>query len=360
MPIPDSRLLKALKAIRNQLDTHGTSRVRLEEVARGPYGPDDDEQLRVRAHRLQREGYLDVQQKVTLTQDGVKAARGQLDQKEDSAVSTRESFDSRSPFSQSWLAQQEEVPLDTAVISGNIPFRRGTLTTYLEDQFDVDVGRIGEEPENPELLILGRYNHEEGVVEPFLDNQRGTPLRICSQEMILSWIYTGFDPNRYRESLPQFIEGHPALERVRDILEARWPKPGEGLPSVSPGTGGNVFETEVEEGPLRRSGYQVGETGETESTRQEVLKEVLTKPREEFPGTYPLGYLDKWGKPESGMRLEKIARSIATFCRNRKKMSNPSEQAINDWERDLEWLKRNFFNPVHFGFDWPSTRPNRN
>lgn len=356
MDISDSELLKVLQAVQNQSDTQGTSWVRLEDVARGPYGPDDEDRLELCSRQLRMEDYFDTQQKVRLTRKGARAInRGRFEQAEDAANSTSESFNSKNPFSRSWLIRGEEIPVDTAVISGNIPFKRGALRSYLEDQFEIDVRRIDGSKENSELLILGKYNHQESLVESFLDNQRGTPLRICSQEMLLSWIYTGCDPNRHRESLPQFIEGHPALERVRDLLEDRWPQPGEGIPSVSSRTGGDIFNVEVEEGPLRRSGYQVGKTGEMIKTRQDVLKEVFTEAREEFPGTYPIGYLDKWGKPESGMRLEKMARSIATFCRNQKRMSNPSEQAISDWESDLEWLKREFYNPVHFGFDWPST-----
>lgn len=356
MAISDSELLKVLQAIQNQSDTQGTSWVRLEEVARGPYGPDDEDHLELCSRQKRMEDCLDTQQKVRLTREGVRTVkRRKFEQEEDTVGSAHESFDPKNPFSRSWLVRDEEIPIETAVISGNLPFKRGTLRTYLDDQFEIDVGKIDGGEENPELLILGRYNHQEGLVESFLENQRGTPLRICSQEMLLSWVYTGCDPNRHRESLSQFIEGHPALERVRDILEDRWPQPGEGIPSVSSGAGKSVFDAEVEEGPLRRSGYQVGKTGETITARQNVLKEVFAEAREEFPGTYPLGYLDKWGKPESGMRLEKMARSIATFCRNQKKMSNPSKQAISDWENDLQWLKREFYHPLNFGFDWPDT-----
>jgi len=355
MPISESELLGVLKAIRNQQDVRGSSWVRLWEVARGTYGPDDEDRLRLCAQNLRMEGCLDVQEKVRLTREGERAAEeGELEG--ENTDSSPGNFDPSNPFSKSWLAGDGVVSVGAAVISGDMPFRRKAIKTHLEDQFRMKVGPVGGEVEDPELLVLGRRGHEEGVVESFLNERRGTALRICSQEMLLSWIYTGRDPNRYPKSLPQFIRGHPALERVRDILEDKWPEPGEGMPPVSSGGGENTFNTEVDKGPLRRVGYHVGETGETIDARREALEDLFTKPQEEFPGTYPLGYLDGWGKPEGGVRLEKMVNSIATFCRNHRRRANASAQAINDWESDLKWLKNNFYHPLGFGFDWPSGR----
>lgn len=358
MSISESELLDVLRAIRDQQDTHGRSWVRLQDLARGPYGPDDEDRLSLCIQQPGMDAYIDRRAEIALKSKGVEAVRrGEFEQGGDDAISSPEGLDPNNPFSRSWLVRERaEIPVETAVMSGNVPFKRRTLRTYLNDQFGIDVAKINGEIDEPELLILGRFNHQEGVVESFLEDQRGTPLRICSHEMLFSWIYTGCDPNRYPESLSQFIDGHPALERVREILEDSWPEPGEGIPSISSGTGGNLFNAEVEKGPLRRFGYQVGETGETTGVRQGVLKEVFTASREEFPDTYPIGYLDKWGNPESGVRLEKMAKSIATFCRNHKKRSNASVQAISDWEKDLEWLKDRFYHPLNFGFDWPSTR----
>lgn len=357
MAISESELLGVLEAVQNQQDTQGRSWVRLREVARGAYGPDDESHLSLCSRRLETEGYLDVQKKVRLTREGGRALKNGRLQEGDETNPTSTGLDPENPFSRSWLVREKtEIPVETAVLSGSVPFKRGSLWIYLRDQFGIKVGEVDGEIESPDLLVLGRFDHREGIVESFLDEQRGRPLRICSQEMLLSWTYTGCDPNRYLDSLSQFIDGHPALERVREILEDQWPEPGEGIPSVSSGGRGNIFDAEVEEGPLRRSGYHVGKTGETVTTRQQVLKEVFAASREEFPGTYPLGYLDEWGEPESGLRLEKMVNSIATFCRNHRKKSNASEQAINDWETDLDWLKNEFYHPLNFGFDWPNAR----
>lgn len=358
MAISESELLDVLQAIRNEQDTQGRSWVRLQEVARGHYGPDNEDRLSLCIQQPGMDAYLDRRAEVALTTEGVEAVKeGEFEQRDEDVSSAPEGLDPKNPFARSWLVRETvEIPVERAVMSGNIPFNRGPLRTYLNDQFDIEVGKVDGKIDDPDLLILGRFNHQEGVVESFLDDQRGTALRICSQEMLLSWIYTGCDPNRYVESLSQFIDGHPALERVREILEDRWPEPGEGIPSVSSKGGGNIFDAEVEEGPLKRLGYEVGEYGKTITTRQEVLEEAFTASLEEFPGTYPLGYLEKWGKPESGVRLEKMTKSIATFCRNYRKRSDASAQPINDWETDLEWLKDRFYHPLNFGFDWPSTR----
>jgi hypothetical protein len=354
MVISESELLKVLQAIQNQQDLQARSWVRWRDVAMGPYGPDDEDRLKLIGRQPGIEQFIDTQ--VRLAPDGETAvSQGTLGEREDVGRPPSQTFNPNNPFSGSWLMGDVDLPVGSAVFSGDGPFSRKNLKAYLNEQFGIDVGAVGGDLDNPELLILGRHHHQAGVVESFLEDRQGTPLLICSQEMLLSWIYTGWDPNRHPESLDSFIDGHPALERVRETLSDRWPEPGEDFPSVSSGSGEMNFNAEVEEGPLRRMGYKVGNEGERTEERRKILEEVFTIAHGAFPGTYPLGYLDSWGQPESGMRLEKMANSIATFCRNHKRRSNRSQQAINDWEADLKWLKKNFYHPTHFSFDWPTT-----
>jgi hypothetical protein len=64
-------------------------------------------------------------------------------------------------------------------------------------------------------------------------------------------------------------------------------------------------------------------------------------------------YMREWGGPRSGERLLKMANSIAAFCRNEKRKSCPSEEAVSDWEDDLDWLRRTYYRG-RFRFHWPS------
>lgn len=76
--------------------------------------------------------------------------------------------------------------------------------------------------------------------------------------------------------------------------------------------------------------------------------EYLSGVRFDWPKTYIAGgdgsfvtelpavsYMREWGGPSSGERLLKTANSIAAFCRDEKRKSRPSEEAVSDWEDDL-------------------------
>lgn len=63
-------------------------------------------------------------------------------------------------------------------------------------------------------------------------------------------------------------------------------------------------------------------------------------------------YMKSWGEPESPKRLKRIADNIASYPGGMSNRPNPSEQAIEDWESDLEWLRKEFYHG-HFTFQWP-------
>jgi hypothetical protein len=353
MSISESEVVEFLQSIQSQQNIQNKSWVRLKDITNDGKGPDDVGSLQVYCGKEGIDKYISthVKTEVALTKAGKKAAQqGDVSL----GASGMGAQKTGNPFSKSWLNDGVEIPVNTAVFSGNYPFQRRTLKSYLRDQFGVRVHDLGGPADNPDLLVLGKQNHSEGAVERFLKDQQGTTLRICSHEMLLSWLYTGIDPNVHPESLPPFFERHPPLQRVREILMGKWPKPGKTLAGVKPGGDGKSFDTEVEKGPLRRMGYSVGKTGETKADREEILEVVFSSPLEDFPGTYPIGYLDGWGHARSGKRLKKIARSIASFCQNAKKRSNPPDQAIRDWQEDLRWMKRELYHPLNFGFDWPT------
>lgn len=63
----------------------------------------------------------------------------------------------------------------------------------------------------------------------------------------------------------------------------------------------------------------------------------------------------KWGRPNSVERLEKMARTLATFARNQKqRLDGGSADAIRDYEADLQILHDTYY-VGHFGFGWPRT-----
>ena len=112
------------------------------------------------------------------------------------------------------------------------------------------------------------------------------------------------------------------------------------------------LETElVEESPLHVLGYRVGRTGEDTVTRRRILRRAFTG---KLPIVDSIEYMESWGEPESPKRLKKIADNIASYSGGMRNRPNPSEQAIEDWESDLEWLREEFYHG-HFTFHWPAT-----
>lgn len=86
--------------------------------------------------------------------------------------------------------------------------------------------------------------------------------------------------------------------------------------------------------------YHVGWTGDRALDRRHVLKEILedesSRPRSVYPSA---------GPPRSCLRLRAVAYSIADCVkRARRRISADMTKAISDWEEDLDWLKRTYYN----------------
>ncbi|MBE9212911.1 WYL domain-containing protein [Plectonema cf. radiosum LEGE 06105] len=108
-----------------------------------------------------------------------------------------------------------------------------------------------------------------------------------------------------------------------------------------------------EEGLLKHYGYKVGMSGLSQRERWEILDTVFLQPL--LINIDNVAYLKEWGEPKSARRLKKIVDSIATFTRNAKRRNQSSfSKAIEDWETDLTYLKRNYYDN-RFSFQYPRT-----
>ncbi|WP_353259857.1 hypothetical protein [Prochlorothrix hollandica] len=106
------------------------------------------------------------------------------------------------------------------------------------------------------------------------------------------------------------------------------------------------------EGLLSKCGYKVGESGLRESERRKILDSVFLQSLSFIDDP---SYLREWGEPNTARRLQKLAESIAAFTRNAKRNNIRNyRKAIQDWESDLDYLKRTYYNRS-FSFQWPST-----
>ncbi|WP_271255057.1 WYL domain-containing protein [Pseudanabaena sp. Chao 1811] len=108
-----------------------------------------------------------------------------------------------------------------------------------------------------------------------------------------------------------------------------------------------------EQGLLSFYGYKVGIKGLPESERHKILDAVFALP---LLSVNSEAYLREWGEPNSAERLQKLSRSIAAFVRTAKGRTNGDfRKAIQDWESDLIYLKKTYYNTNHFSFQYPIT-----
>lgn len=123
--------------------------------------------------------------------------------------------------------------------------------------------------------------------------------------------------------------------------------------TVTPGSqnlSSDVFR--YSEGLLSHCGYRVGANGLPESQRRQILDSIFLEP---LPFVNDAAYLREWGEPSTSRRLQKLANCIATFALNASHNNSSNlSQAIQDWEADLAYLKRTYYNG-HFHFQWPQT-----
>ncbi|MFH7028095.1 MAG: hypothetical protein ACHBN1_22505 [Heteroscytonema crispum UTEX LB 1556] len=92
--------------------------------------------------------------------------------------------------------------------------------------------------------------------------------------------------------------------------------------------------------------------GLLESERREILDTIFLRPLLHIDNA---NYISEWGQPKTDERLRKLAESIAAFIRNAKRRNmNSFSKAIQDWESDLAYLKRTYYNN-RFSFSCPRT-----
>lgn len=109
------------------------------------------------------------------------------------------------------------------------------------------------------------------------------------------------------------------------------------------------FADLVEHGMLKEMGYTVGRNGLPSNVRQKMLSEVFLR---SLPPAFPKPYMEQWGANGSARRLHKIADSLAAFARNASRMDGNYDEAISDWQEDLQYLHDRHYVGT-FGFGWP-------
>lgn len=167
-------------------------------------------------------------------------------------------------------------------------------------------------------------------------------------------LYTVYNELIYRERraarlLRELIEQH--LKTFDGYF--RWP-----TTEVSDGSDGRIGSDvfAVAEGMLGFMGYRVGvratKDGVTPQKRRAILEDAYLR---QLPPVNSTEYMAGWGKPRTATRLKKIADAIASQTQLAKRKSpTRNKVAIQEWESDLAYLKRKFYDS-EYSFKWPRT-----
>ena len=235
-----------------------------------------------------------------------------------------------------------EPPQEISVITtGSLPYKEYDFDDFLRTK----VKNVCTPSENIDIIIVGR-EFNPTILDEQINLRIGKSLFVYSQEMFLSRL-AGKDPFDDKYALMKFAEGHPVFK----YLDARYADFDWPTTHIVPSS--NVLDIDDEdlpdEGVLKNNGYKVGKTGKRREERRRILTKVFTTKLDIVDS---LQYMNQWDNPSSGNRLKKMADSIASFARSAKKRNNPPEQAIEDWEEDLDWLKMTYY-IGRFSFDWP-------
>ncbi len=136
-------------------------------------------------------------------------------------------------------------------------------------------------------------------------------------------------------------------KRLIEIAGAYFQWPTTNAPGGNRRLSGTLWP---EKGLLSYLGYHVGERGLPTAERQAILDAVYL---EAVPTLNNPVYMADWGSPHSSLRLQKIAESIASFCRLRKRSDRTfTSAAVANWESDLAYLKQKHYDGV-YDFPWP-------
>ena len=132
----------------------------------------------------------------------------------------------------------------------------------------------------------------------------------------------------------------------------QWPisEPPEGAGAGSPVEFVHQFSA------LKMLGYAVGKTnGLADQERKEFLDLFF---RNNLPGVVETHFPGEYGTPGSEQRLRKMANVLSANTRNFKRNNREKYRfAISDWEEDLAYLKKTFYDKGRHRFPWPSIEP---
>lgn len=249
-----------------------------------------------------------------------------------------------------WLVSQFADPYERVVpkqvlLVGEGPWPIGNFTELLQE-IGFEVWQNGCDADI-EVVIVGRENWSESVIEGQIEERDGESLRVYSQELFVILLAMQADPLEIAESeaLQRFVDGHPVFDY---LFNQGFPWPETSFEDGPPATIGEGIDGEDASSPLYKMGYSVAQQfALPPSRRHDLLEETYAE--ESLPWCISDDYMEDWGRANTRKRLRRIAWHLHLMTRRFKRHM----EAVARWESDLNWLKRNYYKPIH-RFRWPS------
>jgi hypothetical protein len=250
-----------------------------------------------------------------------------------------------------WLVSQFDDPRERVVpkqvlLVGDGPWPIDDFTDLLQD-LGFEVWQNGCDADI-EVVIVGRDNWSETVIDGQIEDRDGESLRVYSQELFVLLLAMQADPLEVTapDALLRFVDSHPVFNY---LFNQEFPWPETVFEDGAPAAISEGFDGENASSPLYKMGYSVAQqVAISMLKRHEILAETYAE--ENLPWCISDEYMNDWGEANSRKRLRRIAWHIFTLMRGRFKRHGA---AVRKWESDLAWLKRTYYKPVH-RFSWPS------
>jgi hypothetical protein len=249
-----------------------------------------------------------------------------------------------------WLVSQFEDPFECVVpkqvlLIGDGPWPIDNFTELLQE-LGFEVWQNGGDADI-EVVIVGRENWSESVIDAQIEERDGEALRVYPQELFVLLLAMQADPLEVAdpEALLKFVDGHPVFEYLFN-QEFPWPETmfEDGPPAII----GEGFDGEDASSPLYKMGYSVAQqVALSQSQRHDVLEKTYAE--ESLPWCISDEYMEDWGDANSRKRLRRIAWHLHLMTKRFKRHMD----AVARWEIDLDWFKRTYYKPIH-RFRWPS------
>lgn len=239
-------------------------------------------------------------------------------------------------------ATARDIGFQDVSLMGTGPFGADDMERFLaRTHFDV-----WESDHYTEVLILGTEDWSEQALRSLLGKRSGSTLRVYSQEMFLAYLISGNDPLDNERVALLMGRGHAGLEALM-ALNFEWPS----IDVAGFGDGRAGAHAWRSEGFLKAMGYRVGNRAEAARGRHRALVRAF---QARVPKRFREAYAEFWGRARTSLRLERMAKSIARQYRLAVAVQgNDYTQALDDWAKDLRWLKRKYYQG-RYRFRWPS------